>query len=158
MLATGASWNASLPIAAVGTWPQITTIGIESAMQSRTGRDGVGRARAGGHDAHADLAGRARIARRHEARALLVGRHDQRHRLPAARLRVRLVVDEDRVVGRQDRAAAVAEDGVDALVGEHLDDDLGAGHLLAGERVGGCARGAQRRFSFTADPHSAGKR
>ena len=34
---TGASWNASLPIAAVGTWPQITTIGIESAMQSRTG-------------------------------------------------------------------------------------------------------------------------
>ena len=37
MLATGASWNASLPIAAVGTWPQITTIGIESAMQSRTG-------------------------------------------------------------------------------------------------------------------------
>ena len=37
MAATGASWNASLPIAAVGTWPQITTIGIESAMQSRTG-------------------------------------------------------------------------------------------------------------------------
>ncbi len=34
---TGASWNASLPIAAVGTWPQMTTIGIESAMQSRTG-------------------------------------------------------------------------------------------------------------------------
>ena len=48
-----------------------------------------------------------------------------------------LVVDEDRVVGRQDRAAAVAEDGLDALVGEHLDDDLGAGHLLAGERMGG---------------------
>src|SRR4030095_1769405 len=37
MLATGASWNASLPIAAVATWPQITTIGIESAIQSRTG-------------------------------------------------------------------------------------------------------------------------
>src|SRR6185503_7943850 len=37
MLATGASWNASLPIAGVGTWPQITTIGTESAMQSRTG-------------------------------------------------------------------------------------------------------------------------
>jgi len=34
---TGASWNASEPIAAVGTWPQITTIGTESAMQSRTG-------------------------------------------------------------------------------------------------------------------------
>ncbi len=34
---TGASWNASLPMEPVGTWPQITTIGIESAMQSRTG-------------------------------------------------------------------------------------------------------------------------
>jgi hypothetical protein len=33
----GASWNASLPIAAGGTWPQMTTIGTESAMQSRTG-------------------------------------------------------------------------------------------------------------------------
>jgi hypothetical protein len=37
MFDTGASWNASVPIAAVGTWPQISTIGIESAMQSRTG-------------------------------------------------------------------------------------------------------------------------
>ncbi len=35
--ATGASWNASVPIAAVGTWPQMTTMGTESAMQSRTG-------------------------------------------------------------------------------------------------------------------------
>ncbi len=34
---TGASWKASLPIACVGTWPQITTMGTESAMQSRTG-------------------------------------------------------------------------------------------------------------------------
>ncbi len=34
---TGASWNASVPIAARGTWPQMTTIGTESAMQSRTG-------------------------------------------------------------------------------------------------------------------------
>src|SRR5436190_16246144 len=34
---TGASWNASVPIDAVATWPQITTIGIESAVQSRTG-------------------------------------------------------------------------------------------------------------------------
>ena len=50
-----------------------------------------------------------------------------------------LVVYENRVVGRQDRAAAVAENGFDALVGQHLDDDLGAGHLLAGERMGACA-------------------
>ncbi len=37
MLGTGASWNASVPMAVVGTWPQMTTMGIESAMQSRTG-------------------------------------------------------------------------------------------------------------------------
>ena len=37
MLATGASWNASEPIAPVGTWPQMTTIGIESAIESRIG-------------------------------------------------------------------------------------------------------------------------
>ena len=37
MLLIGASWNASLPMAAVGTWPQITTMGIESAIASRTG-------------------------------------------------------------------------------------------------------------------------
>ena len=36
-LPTGASWKASLPSAVVGTWPQITTSGIESAMASRTG-------------------------------------------------------------------------------------------------------------------------
>ena len=35
--AIGASWKASEPMAARGTWPQITTIGMESAMQSRTG-------------------------------------------------------------------------------------------------------------------------
>ncbi|CAM5264902.1 hypothetical protein RLIN73S_01977 [Rhodanobacter lindaniclasticus] len=37
MLLIGASWNASLPIAAVPTWPQITTSGTESAIESRTG-------------------------------------------------------------------------------------------------------------------------
>ncbi len=37
MLGTGASWNASVPMAVVGTWPQITTMGTESAMLSRTG-------------------------------------------------------------------------------------------------------------------------
>ena len=37
MLETGASWNASVPMAVVPTWPQMTTIGTESAAQSRTG-------------------------------------------------------------------------------------------------------------------------
>src|SRR6476659_1044764 len=34
---TGASWNASDPMALLGTWPQMTTMGMESAMQSRIG-------------------------------------------------------------------------------------------------------------------------
>jgi hypothetical protein len=46
-----------------------------------------------------------------------------------------LVVYEDGVVGRQDGPAAVAENGLDALVRQHLDDDFGARHLLAGERM-----------------------
>ncbi len=37
MLKTGASWNASVPMAARGTWPQMRTMGTESAWQSRTG-------------------------------------------------------------------------------------------------------------------------
>ena len=37
MLKTGASWKASVPIAARGTWPQMSTTGIESAWQSRIG-------------------------------------------------------------------------------------------------------------------------
>ena len=132
-------------MAAVGTWPQITTIGTESAAQSRTG---VTVLVAPGPEvtmAHADAAARARVARGHEARALLVGRHDQRHRL-AAGAGLFLVPAEHRVVGRQDRPAAVAEDGVDALVGEHLHDDLGAGHGLAGSGVRGVARGGVAVF------------
>jgi hypothetical protein len=35
--AIGASWKASEPMAARGTWPQMTTRGMESAAQSRTG-------------------------------------------------------------------------------------------------------------------------
>jgi acetolactate synthase I/III small subunit len=50
---------------------------------------------------------------------------------------VLLVVAEHRVVGRQDRAAAVAEDRVDALVGQHLHDDLGAREAGALSRVAG---------------------
>jgi hypothetical protein len=72
---------------------------------------------------------------------MLVGRHDQRHRLLAAG-RVLGVVAEDGVIGRQDRAARVAENRVDAFVGEHLDEDIRAGHTRAGQRVAGF----QRRF------------
>jgi hypothetical protein len=38
------------------------------------------------------------------------------------------VETENRIIGRQYGAAAVSENDVHALVGQHLDDDLGAGH------------------------------
>jgi len=55
--------------------------------------------------------------------------------LPASSVLV--VVPEHRIVSRQDRAAAVAENRLHALVDEDLHDHLGAGHAFAGERVGG---------------------
>ena len=103
---------------------------IGEAVANRSDR--IGRARAGRHDADTDLAAGPGVARRHEARALLVGRDDQRH-LPG---RVVAVVDENGVVRWQDGAAAVAENDLDALVGEHLDDDFGAGQRPAGGRSG----------------------
>ena len=66
MLAIGASWKASVPMAAVGTWPQITTMGMESAVIAHR-RHRVGGAGAAGDQGHAHLAGGARVARGHEA-------------------------------------------------------------------------------------------
>jgi hypothetical protein len=63
-----------------------------------------------------------------------VGGHDQRD-FAAAALALRLVVGKNRVVGGQDRAAAVAEDGGHALIGQHLDDDLRPAHRPARERM-----------------------
>ena len=134
MEGTGASWNASVPMALRGTWPQITTIGMESAMQSRIG---VTVLVAPGPDvtmAHADAAAGARVTRGHEARALLVGGHDERH-LRLALLRAVFVEAEHGVVGRQDGAARVAENRGYTLVRQYLHDHLGAGHLLTGERM-----------------------
>ena len=80
MFETGASWNASRADGGGGH------LAADDDDRHRIGRavahrrDGVGGARARGDHADADLAARARIARGHEARALLVGRHDQRHR------------------------------------------------------------------------------
>ena len=98
----------------------------------------VGRPGTGGHDAHPHPAARPGVARGHETRPLLVGRHDERDlcRTGAARL---LVVEEHGVEGRQDGPAAVAEDGGHALVREHLHDHAGAGHALAGQGVPGRA-------------------
>ena len=82
---------------------------------------GVGRARAGGHQHHADLAGRARIAFGGMHRRLLVAHQDV----------AQLVLLEERVVDRQHRAARIAEDDLDVLVDQGFHQQIGAG------RVGG---------------------
>ena len=134
MAVIGASWKASVPMDPVGTCPQMTTMGTESAMQSRTG---VTQFVAPGPDVtshHAHAAACARIAGGHEARPLLVRWDDERHRFVATHA-VLSVVAEDGVVGRENRASAVPEHSLDALVREHLHENLGAAHHPAGERM-----------------------
>ena len=99
-------------------------------------RHSVGGAWPGGDQTDTDSSTRTRIPRRHETRALFIGRDDQRH-LRRTPLDLLLVVPEDGVVGRQDGAARVAEDRRRALVRQHLHDHLGAGHDLTGPRMGG---------------------
>ncbi len=120
-----------MPIAVVGTWPQITTRGTESAMLSRTG---VTILVAPGPEVTRATPTRPPARGkpgRHEARALFVGGHDQGHR--AAMF---LVIAENGVVYRQNSAAAVAENSVYTLVREDLDEHIGARHTGAGQRVG----------------------
>jgi len=51
-----------------------------------------------------------------------------------------LVVTENRIVRRKNRAATVAENHVDALVGQDLDNHLRAGHDPASERMADAAQ------------------
>ena len=81
--------------------------------------DHVGRAGPGRRDRDADLAGRARVAVGHVRRALLVPHQDVADR-----------VVEHRVVGRQNRAARIAEDDVDALAHEAFPENLRTGQSL----------------------------
>ena len=83
--------------------------------------DGIGRARARGHQHAADLAGRARIALGGVHGALLVPHQDV----------LELLLLKQRVVDRQDRPAGIAEQVRDPLVDEGLDHHLCAGHFLA---------------------------
>ena len=78
--------------------------------------------------------GRGRIPLGRVAGALLVAHEDVPH----------LGRVDQRVVGRQDRAAGDAEDGVDAEALERLDQGLRAGDLL-GRRRGRLGRGARVR-------------
>jgi hypothetical protein len=87
--------------------------------------DGVGRAGTRGDQDDARLARAARVAFGGVGRALLVADQDV--------LQARLV--EQRVIDRQDRAARIAEQHLDALVHEAANHDLGAGHGARG--VGG---------------------
>ncbi len=130
MLGTGASWKASVPIEVVATWPQMTTMGTESAWLSRTGVTVLVAPGPEVTKATPDSPAGARKPRGHESGALLVGRDDQRH----GGL-VLLVVAEYGIVNRQYRAAAVAEHRVHALVGQHLDEHFRTRHAGAGQRV-----------------------
>ena len=104
--------------------------GIGHAIAHR--RDHVGRSRPGRHQRHSHPAAGARETGGHESRALFIGRHDQRHRGLMF-----LVVAEYGVVDRQDRAAAVSENRVDALVGQHLDQHFRTRHAGACQRMCG---------------------
>ena len=78
--------------------------------------DQVGRAGTAGGNGHAHLARGARVAVGHVRRALLVAHQD--------------VADgklAQRVVRRQNRAARIAEDGVDAFADQRGPEDLRAG-------------------------------
>ena len=83
-------------------------------------RHHVGGAGARGHQHHAGQSGGARIAFGGVAGALLVPHQDV---LDFALL-------ENLVIDRQHRAAGIAEDVLDAMIGQRADDHRGAGHLV----------------------------
>jgi hypothetical protein len=84
------------------------------------GRDGIGRARAGGDEHDADLAGGAGVPFGHVAGALLVAHEDV----------LDVVLLEDLVIDRQDGAARIAENMFYAVVSQRLQDNFGARHLV----------------------------
>ena len=91
-----------------------------NGIHQRVGQagDGIGRAGTRGHQHHADLAGGAGIAFGRMDGALLMTNQDV----------LDPVLLKQRIVNRQHGAARIAEDMLDALVGERFEDDLGACH------------------------------
>ena len=110
------SWNASVPIRCERTWPVTKTSGVESISASAMRRDEVRRARAGGRDRDARLAGRAGVALGQWPRALLVTCQD----VPDGR------AARERVVDREDRPARDPEADVDALRLERAEHGVAA--------------------------------
>ena len=114
------SWNASLPIRCVGTWPVMQTSGNRIHQRVGQRRHHVGGAGAGGHQHDAGLAGRARIAFGGVAGALLVPDQDV----------LDLALLKDLVIDRKHRAAGIAEEMLHAVIDQRADDHRGAGHLV----------------------------
>jgi len=120
-------------MAAVGTWPQMTTMHrIGHAIAHRS--DGVGCPGTRRHETNTDASARACISGGHESSALLIGGHVERHLLLTGGSTA-LVVEKHRIVGRQDGAAAVAEYGGYTFISQHLHDHLGAAHALPRPRM-----------------------
>ena len=113
------SWNASWPIACVGTWPVRTTIGIESMYAVAMPVTALVTPGPGRDQRDADLVRRARIAVGRVHGALLVPHEDV----------LDLVLLEELVVDVEDRAARIAEDVLDAFFLEAADDDFGTREL-----------------------------
>ena len=103
-------------MSALPTWPVMQTIGDESIIAVAMPVTMLVAPGPGGGDRDADLAGRARIAVGHVRRALLVADEDVADR-----------VVEHRVVGRQNRAARIAEDDVDAFAHQAFPENLRTG-------------------------------
>ena len=106
---------------------------IRHAVADR--RDGIGCAGPGRHHDDADPPTRPGVTGRHESGALLIGGDDEAHSRSIFFLLTVVVVAEHGVVNRQYRAAAIAEDRIDAFVREHLDYSFRTAHGLPGERV-----------------------
>ncbi len=112
------SWKASLPIRWVGTWPVMQTIGMESISASVRPVTALVAPGPEVTSTHADLAGRARIAFGGMDRALLVADEDV----------LDAILLEQLVIDRQHGAARIAENMLNALIGESLKHHLGACH------------------------------
>jgi hypothetical protein len=100
---------------ALGTWPEITTIGIH--VGSGNAGDGIGRTWAGGHQHHTGLAGGAGITVSHMGRCLFMTHQDVSH----------FRFFEQGIVDMQESTTRVPVDVLNAFVTQEADDHFSAG-------------------------------